>query len=600
MKRLGRGAFGSVYLMKSKLESSMYAMKVVKFESLSDKEAANKEIKLLVMLQHPFLTLLNDLYTSNEGKTINILISYCDGGDLSKIIKAERNRVHSNDSITTKGFTGTNILKWFGMACLGLEYLHSNNILHRDIKPENLLISLASKNLKIGDFGLAKLLEHKDSLSTTEVGTTYYISPEVVQSKGYGFPTDVWSLGCVMHELITLALPYYGDTMVQFVECLVYRDREVHERKIDVPDEIWTMVERMLDKDASTRITIPEILSSRVMKKVLGSIIEKHKPADMNSRQIREDVIALKNQVDDIQKCYESMPKKVEEDAQYATSSISEDSVDVIKDDAAEEDKDTEKETVTDSLLAEESSNLSNLSVKDTTLSDSVTNPDALASNEPFDELTSLNSSVSPRAADLNELGDDEELSGIDIDGSIKKEEGYVSPSKLFLEDKKRCFNNTDDNTDDNNDGADSSEPRGRISPYLASSPTTKNVIKSISSSLTDSVISSVLFAARDSSMGRYNRPCVLRQSSNMSLVSANSFDGENAEGGAGNTAGGPRASSTNGASGEDEENNNKTPDKPATKDFSKDSANSIKAKERLERALEYSENADGSSTYDV
>jgi len=117
------------------------------------------------------------------------------------------------------------------MSCLGLSYLHDNSILHRDIKPENLLVSHASKNIRIGDFGLAKVLDNPADMITTEVGTTHYISPEIVAAEPYSYATDVWSLGCVMHELITLKLPYYGVTMVEFVNCLMYNERAVAERR---------------------------------------------------------------------------------------------------------------------------------------------------------------------------------------------------------------------------------------------------------------------------------------------------------------------------------------------------------------------------------
>jgi len=116
LKKLGRGAFGSVYLVKCDKESSrggalLHAMKTVKFESDLDIEAANKEIKLLVTLQHPYVTQLHDLFTGSEGKTINMLLTYCDGGDLSKMIKGVRNAESDSNSVH-KAFNSTNFLRW--------------------------------------------------------------------------------------------------------------------------------------------------------------------------------------------------------------------------------------------------------------------------------------------------------------------------------------------------------------------------------------------------------------------------------------------------------------------------------------------------------
>ncbi|GMH98312.1 hypothetical protein TL16_g13400, partial [Triparma laevis f. inornata] len=70
-------------------------------------------------------------------------------------------------------------------------------------------------------FGLAKVLDSDEDVVKTEVGTTYYISPEIISNKGYSYPTDVWSLGCVLYELVTLSLPYYGDNLTEFVNALM-------------------------------------------------------------------------------------------------------------------------------------------------------------------------------------------------------------------------------------------------------------------------------------------------------------------------------------------------------------------------------------------
>jgi len=262
LRQLGRGAFGSVHLVKSKKDSLLHALKTVNYNDRNHRENVQKEIQILVRLNHPLIVMLHDLYTSNDGKAMNMIMTYCNGGDLSKLIKAERKNKEGKLDHNTKLYNVQNFLRWFAMSCLGLHYLHENNIIHRDIKPENIFLDASSKNCRLGDFGLAKILEG-DAKATAEVGTTFYISPEIVSNSGYSYPTDVWSLGCVMYELVTLQLPYWGANLKEFVSCLMYQERNDAEMVLKCPDEVWAIILRMLDKDSSTRITIPEILASR-------------------------------------------------------------------------------------------------------------------------------------------------------------------------------------------------------------------------------------------------------------------------------------------------------------------------------------------------
>ena len=81
---------------------------------------------------------------------------------------------------------------------LGLHYLHSFKILHRDIKTINMFLSKDNK-IKIGDLGVAKLLNQTHNMAHTIVGTPYYLSPELCEEKPYNHKSDIWSLGCVLY-----------------------------------------------------------------------------------------------------------------------------------------------------------------------------------------------------------------------------------------------------------------------------------------------------------------------------------------------------------------------------------------------------------------
>jgi NIMA (never in mitosis gene a)-related kinase len=85
--------------------------------------------------------------------------------------------------------------------------MHSNKILHRDLKTLNIFLSKDNK-IKIGDLGVAKILENFENFVTSKVGTPYYLSPEVCEDRPYNNKSDIWSLGCILYELCSLVHPF--------------------------------------------------------------------------------------------------------------------------------------------------------------------------------------------------------------------------------------------------------------------------------------------------------------------------------------------------------------------------------------------------------
>lgn len=134
-------------------------------------------------------------------------MEYCDGGDLMKRISRQRGVLFSEDQI----------LSWFVQISLGLKHIHDRKILHRDIKAQNIFLSKNGMVAKLGDFGIARVLNNSMELAQTCVGTPYYLSPEICQNKPYNNKSDIWSLGCVLYELCTLKHPFEGNNLHQLV-----------------------------------------------------------------------------------------------------------------------------------------------------------------------------------------------------------------------------------------------------------------------------------------------------------------------------------------------------------------------------------------------
>lgn len=129
-------------------------------------------------------------------------------GDLAYHVKKKRQK--------GEWFTETEIMNWFLQICLALEHVHQRKILHRDLKSQNIFLT-SNNTIKLGDFGISKVLENTMDVAMTVQGTPYYMSPEVCQSKPYAYSSDVWALGCILYELCTLKHAFQSENLLGLV-----------------------------------------------------------------------------------------------------------------------------------------------------------------------------------------------------------------------------------------------------------------------------------------------------------------------------------------------------------------------------------------------
>nr|XP_045233109.1 serine/threonine-protein kinase Nek5 isoform X3 [Macaca fascicularis] len=209
IKAIGKGAFGKAYLAKGKSDSKHCVIKEINFEKMpiQEKEASKKEVILLAKMKHPNIVAFFNSFQENG--RLFIVMEYCDGGDLMKRINRQRGVLFSEDQI----------LGWFVQISLGLKHIHDRKILHRDIKAQNIFLSKNGMVAKLGDFGIARVLNNSMELARTCIGTPYYLSPEICQNKPYNNKTDIWSLGCVLYELCTLKHPVIQEEFNHMLIC---------------------------------------------------------------------------------------------------------------------------------------------------------------------------------------------------------------------------------------------------------------------------------------------------------------------------------------------------------------------------------------------
>lgn len=174
---IGRGNYGTAILVRHIPSGDRVVIKRIPLAALSSRERADaaSECKLLSKLNHVNIVEYLDSFTSPDGD-LNIVTQFCEAGDLAKIIKntKRQNQVFSEDQI----------LGWFVQIAMAVEYIHSEKILHRDLKTGNVFLT-SSNVVKLGDFGIAKVLDSTLEQANTVVGTPYYMSPEVCENKPY-------------------------------------------------------------------------------------------------------------------------------------------------------------------------------------------------------------------------------------------------------------------------------------------------------------------------------------------------------------------------------------------------------------------------------
>ncbi|XP_078513394.1 serine/threonine-protein kinase Nek5 [Lissotriton helveticus] len=207
IKMIGEGAFGKAFLARGKADGSQCVVKEINLTKmpLKEKEASHKEVILLSKMKHPnVVTFFNSIEERNK---LFIVMEYCDGGDLMRKINKQRGVLFDEDQI----------LCWFVQIALGLKHIHDRKVLHRDIKAQNIFLSNNGLLAKLGDFGIARVLNNTMELARTCVGTPYYLSPEICENRPYNNKTDIWSLGCVLYEMCTLKHPFEGNGLRQLV-----------------------------------------------------------------------------------------------------------------------------------------------------------------------------------------------------------------------------------------------------------------------------------------------------------------------------------------------------------------------------------------------
>lgn len=274
LKTLGEGAFGKVFLVSPKGNpSDKYAMKVIDLtkSSQEERDLAAKEARLLSDFNHENIIRYAESFEKNG--SLCILTEFCDGGDMSEELQ-NQNGVPLPEP---------QVVEWLRQMASALQYLHKRRILHRDMKTQNIFLTGEDKIAKLGDLGLAKVLERPNAKAVTFCGSPYYMSPEIFACKPYDSKSDIWALGVCVYEMATLERPFDAMLMQQLVFKIVHGQLPPMPKDKYSPALI-SLMEKMLEKDSTTRPSADVILAQELFKTTPKPVTKPKPPVPMKRR----------------------------------------------------------------------------------------------------------------------------------------------------------------------------------------------------------------------------------------------------------------------------------------------------------------------------
>lgn len=262
---VGSGQFGVV--QKVRLRSgpdTFFVWKKINYQRQTEKEKEllTSEVQLLRTLHHPNVVRYLGRINDKENACLHLLMEYCDGGDLATYLEHTVRKGHL--------LTEELILSWCRQLVNALHYCHTREqgkVLHRDLKPQNILLCGETRSrIKLADFGLAKMLSPGQLMTQTHVGTPYYMSPEVLARQEYNEKSDVWSLGCLIHEMMTGQSPFAQAKSLNELCSMVKTFRSKTIVSEHYTPELNALTIRMLSLDVRQRPSTEELKKSLVYR----------------------------------------------------------------------------------------------------------------------------------------------------------------------------------------------------------------------------------------------------------------------------------------------------------------------------------------------
>jgi serine/threonine-protein kinase len=259
VKELGRGAMGVVYLGEDPKIARKVAIKTLPYQQFAPEQLQElrerffREAKAAGRLNHPNIVTVYDV--GEEKDLAFIAMDYVEGTALDAHCRQDRLLpVETVYSIVLQ-------------VAEALSYAHQVKIVHRDIKPSNLLFNADTNQVKVSDFGIARMSDESKTKTGQVMGSPVYMAPEQLKGAKVSGAADIFSLGATLYQLLTGSTPFQADSLPELtIKIMSKKHKSVRDLRSDLPASAVRLTNRALHKDPSKRFANAEEMASQIRK----------------------------------------------------------------------------------------------------------------------------------------------------------------------------------------------------------------------------------------------------------------------------------------------------------------------------------------------
>ena len=251
-KRIGRGAFSTIYKGYNKYTRKTVAVKEISLETVNKYEKSLKrETEIMKKLNHPNIVKLYETIIDEDSENVYLIMEYFARGDFYKFLNK-------------RPLKEKYALKYLRQIADGMEYLLNNKIVHRDMKPQNILMTQTG-TIKITDFGFARYFDN-DLLIQTICGSPLYMAPEIMKDKKYNYKSDLWSIGIIFYQMLMGEVPYKVKNIYELIRKIENDIIEIPQKFV-ISDKCKHLLFSLLEKDPNKRISWEAFFNHELIKK---------------------------------------------------------------------------------------------------------------------------------------------------------------------------------------------------------------------------------------------------------------------------------------------------------------------------------------------